>query len=169
MNFLFSKKNCFFFCFFLMKISQSLLVIKDGSKFWSSQMWQHFLTQTKQFDRECTSNQRTIHFIFLWKKWKTAKNGLSKWLCYVKINRIFNFDHQSLIYFPLNYTNMQCLCPSMHFGLLSSNNNLLISLHPHFRTSRGLFRKLSPRNKFRIFIFIIYMATQLTKYTPKLD
>ena len=70
---------------------------------------------------------------------------------------------------PLNYTNIQCLCPSMHFGLLSSNNNLLISLHPHFRTSRGLFRKLSPRNKFRIFIFIIYMATQLTKYTPKLD
>ena len=88
---------------------------------------------------------------------------------FVKINRIFNFDHQSLIYFPLNYTNIQCLCPSMHFGLLSSNNNLLISLHPHFRTSRGLFRKLSPRNKFRIFIFIIYMATQLTKYTPKLD
>ena len=30
------------------------MVSKDGLKFWSSQMWQHFLTQTKHFDRECT-------------------------------------------------------------------------------------------------------------------
>ena len=29
------------------------MVSKGGSKFWSSQMWQHFLTQTKHFDREC--------------------------------------------------------------------------------------------------------------------
>ena len=55
------------------------------------------------------------------KMWKRAKNGLSKWILYVKIKRIFNFDYQSLIYFPLNYTNIQCLCPSMHFGLLSFN------------------------------------------------
>ena len=41
-----------FFCFFPMKISQSLLVSKDGSKFWSSQTWQHFLTQTKYFEVE---------------------------------------------------------------------------------------------------------------------
>ena len=46
----FEKKN--FFCFFLMKISQRLLVSKDGSKFWSSQTWQHFLTETKHFDGE---------------------------------------------------------------------------------------------------------------------
>ena len=52
LNFIFQKK-IFFFCFFPIKTSQSLLVSKDGSKFWSSQMWQHFLTQTKHFDREC--------------------------------------------------------------------------------------------------------------------
>ena len=44
----------FFFCFFPMKISQSLLVSKDGSKFWSSQTWQHFLTHTKHSWGECT-------------------------------------------------------------------------------------------------------------------
>ena len=48
----FSKKNIFF-CFFPMKISQSLLVSKDGSKFWSSQMWRHFLTHAKHFEGEC--------------------------------------------------------------------------------------------------------------------
>ena len=36
-----------------MKISQSLLVSKDGSKFWSSQTWQHFLTHTKHSWGEC--------------------------------------------------------------------------------------------------------------------
>ena len=51
-EFFFSKKK-FFFCLILIKTCQSLLVSKDGSKFWSSQMWQHFLTQTKHFDREC--------------------------------------------------------------------------------------------------------------------
>ena len=29
------------------------LVSKDGSKFWSSQTWRHFLTQTKYFEGEC--------------------------------------------------------------------------------------------------------------------
>ena len=42
-----------FFCFIPMKTSQSLLISKDGSKFWSSQTWQHFLTQTKHFEGEC--------------------------------------------------------------------------------------------------------------------
>ena len=42
-----------FFCFIPMKISQSLLVSKDGS-FWSSQMWWHFLTHAKHFEGECT-------------------------------------------------------------------------------------------------------------------
>ena len=51
-EFFFSKKK-FFFCFFPMKISQSLLVSKDGSRFWSSQTWQHFLTQSKHFAPEC--------------------------------------------------------------------------------------------------------------------
>ena len=46
-----AKKNV---CFIPMKTSQSLLVCKDGSKFWSSQPWQHFLTQTKHFEGECT-------------------------------------------------------------------------------------------------------------------
>ena len=50
---LFFKKKIFF-CFFPIKTCQSLLVSKDRSKFWSSQMRQHFLTQTKHFDRECT-------------------------------------------------------------------------------------------------------------------
>ena len=53
LNFFFQKK--IFFCFFPMKISQSLLVSKDGSKFWSSQMWRHFLTHAKHFDGECNS------------------------------------------------------------------------------------------------------------------
>ena len=39
-----------FFCFIPMKTSKSLLVSKDGSKFWSSPTWQHFLTQTKHFE-----------------------------------------------------------------------------------------------------------------------
>ena len=59
MIFFFKKK--IFFCFFPMKISQSLLVSKDGSKIWSSQMWQHFLTHAKHFEGECiTQSQQTI-------------------------------------------------------------------------------------------------------------
>ena len=50
----------FFFCFFPMKISQSLLVSKDGSKFWSSQTWQHFLTHTKHSWGECTCRQHAV-------------------------------------------------------------------------------------------------------------
>ena len=45
------------FCFIPMKTSQSSLVSKDGSKFWTSQMWQHYLTQTKHFDRECMNRK----------------------------------------------------------------------------------------------------------------
>ena len=52
--FFFSSRKKYFFCFFPMKISQSLLVSKDGSKFWSSQTWQHFLTHTKHSWGECT-------------------------------------------------------------------------------------------------------------------
>ena len=48
-----SRPFWIFFCFFPMKISQSLLVSKDGSKFWSSQTWQHFLTHTKHSWGEC--------------------------------------------------------------------------------------------------------------------
>ena len=44
----FEKKKSFI----LMKISQSLFVSKDGSKFLSSQTWQHFLTRAKNFDGE---------------------------------------------------------------------------------------------------------------------
>ena len=67
-EFFFSKKKIFF-CFIPMKTCQSLLVSKDGSKFWSSQTWPHYLTQTKHFDRECirtfliTVNKE---FVWLW-------------------------------------------------------------------------------------------------------
>ena len=47
----------FFFRFIPLKTSQSLLVSKDGSKFWSSQMWQHFLTHAKHFEGECIPKQ----------------------------------------------------------------------------------------------------------------
>ena len=47
-GFFFFKK--IFFCLVPMK---SLLVSKDGSKFRSSQTWQHFLTQSKHFAPEC--------------------------------------------------------------------------------------------------------------------
>ena len=50
LKFLYQKK---FFCFIPMKTSQSLLVSKDGSKFWSSQTWQYFLTQTNHYAPEC--------------------------------------------------------------------------------------------------------------------
>ena len=43
----------FFFCSSPMKISPRFLVIKDRSKFWSSQTWQHFLTHAKHFEWEC--------------------------------------------------------------------------------------------------------------------
>ena len=60
-----------FFCFFPMKISQSLLVSKDGSKFWSSQEWQHFLTHAKNFEGECNTvvciKVRTAYFLRFWK------------------------------------------------------------------------------------------------------
>ena len=56
-EFIFSKKKIFF-CFFPLKISQSLLVSKDGSKFWSSQTWQHFLTKTKHFTPECVGQKK---------------------------------------------------------------------------------------------------------------
>ena len=42
-----------FFCFIPMKTCQSLLVSKDGSKFWSSQTWWHFLTHAKHFEGKC--------------------------------------------------------------------------------------------------------------------
>ena len=43
-----------FWIFFFWITSQSLLVSKDGSKLWSRHKWQHFLTQTKHFEGECT-------------------------------------------------------------------------------------------------------------------
>ena len=48
---LFFKK--IYFCFVPMKVYWS--VSKDGSKFWSCQMWRHFLTHAKHFDGECNS------------------------------------------------------------------------------------------------------------------
>ena len=48
-HFEFFFREIFFFCFFPMKTSQSLLVSKDVSKFWSSRIRQHFLTLTKHF------------------------------------------------------------------------------------------------------------------------
>ena len=42
-----------FLCFIPIETSQSILVSKDWSKFWSSQMWQHFLTHAKHFVGEC--------------------------------------------------------------------------------------------------------------------
>ena len=49
-----------FFCFFPMITSQSLLVSKDGSKFLSRHKWQHFLTQTKHFEGECSTKSNEI-------------------------------------------------------------------------------------------------------------
>ena len=46
-------KKIYIFCFFPIITSQSLLISKNGSKFWSSRMWQQFLTQTKYFAPEC--------------------------------------------------------------------------------------------------------------------
>ena len=57
----------------------------------------------------------------------------------------------------------------MHFGLLSFDDNLPINKFSSSLQNQGLFRKFSPWKKFRIFIFIVYMATQMTKFTPKLD
>ena len=57
----------------------------------------------------------------------------------------------------------------MHFGLLSFDDNLPINKFASSLQNQGLFRKFSPWKKFRIFIFIVYMATQMTKFTPKLD
>ena len=48
-----TQKKCIFlnrqFSKFFVKISW------HGSKFWSSQMWQHFLTHAKHFEGECTT------------------------------------------------------------------------------------------------------------------
>ena len=60
LKFIFFKKKIFF-CFILMLNGQSFLVSKDGSKFWSSQMWHHILTQTKHFEGDC--NHFKIHHI----------------------------------------------------------------------------------------------------------
>ena len=60
---------CHFECVFLlfpMKTSQRLLVSKDGSKFWTSQTWRHFLTQTKHFEGECN---RPRPFYFTVQNW----------------------------------------------------------------------------------------------------
>ena len=54
----------FFFCFVHIKIIQSLLVSKDGSRFWSNQTWQHFLTHAKHFYSKCTSP--STHFVTLY-------------------------------------------------------------------------------------------------------
>ena len=53
-NFKKNQKKNIFFCFIPMKTSQSSLVSKDGSKFWSSQTWWHFLTHAKHFEGECS-------------------------------------------------------------------------------------------------------------------
>ena len=42
------------------KIWNKILVSKNGSKFWSSQTWQHFLTRAKHFDGECVSIFSTV-------------------------------------------------------------------------------------------------------------
>ena len=91
-DFFFSKKKIFF-GFFPMKISQSLLVSKDGSKFWSSQMWQHFLTHTKHSRGECTNIPkklegtflngklcRFLQFLYLYFVLKRWQNFISKYL-----------------------------------------------------------------------------------------
>ena len=88
-----SRPFWIFFCFFPMKISQSLLVSKDGSKFWSSQMWQHFLTHTKHSWGECTNIPkklegtflngklcRFLQFLYLYFVLKRWQNFISKYL-----------------------------------------------------------------------------------------
>ena len=55
------------FRFIPMKISQSLLVSRDGSKFWSiheSSRWRHFLTCAKHFDGECTLQNCLYSWLF---------------------------------------------------------------------------------------------------------
>ena len=49
-----------------MKTYQSFLGSKEWSKFWSSQTWQHFLTQTKHYAPECTYLKVMEFFITLW-------------------------------------------------------------------------------------------------------
>ena len=53
----FFSKNIFF-CFIPMKIRQSFMVSKDGSKFWSRQTWKYFLTQTKHYAPECRNKSQ---------------------------------------------------------------------------------------------------------------
>ena len=103
-EFYFSKK-IIFFCFFPIKTCQSLLVSKDGSKFWSSQMWQHFLTQTKHFDRECIlQNVKS--------QWLEMRSRLKNFLCHWDSPW---FDKCFLLQ-PLR-TNSELYCSPVHYSL----------------------------------------------------
>ena len=54
LNLFFSKK--IFFGSFLWKQFKVYWLASNGSKFWSSQTWKHFLTHAKHFEGECMSN-----------------------------------------------------------------------------------------------------------------
>ena len=94
--------------FIPMKIIQSLLVSKDGSKFWWNQTWWHFLTRAKHFDRECIhSDNNSFHPLTFYMKivcfvWPKGQN-LSAWLRTQISSESVNFIENSCLRLSSGY------------------------------------------------------------------
>ena len=103
-EFFFSKK--IFFFFFPMKISQSLLVSKDCSKFWSSQTWQHFLTHTKHSWGECTWSENAKKCKH--KQWKLPNDTFYVHFDWLKVQKslinLQNSENGLSLRWNINYT-----------------------------------------------------------------
>ena len=81
LKFMFSKKATKIDEIFTLDLTftikrQRLLVSKDGSEFWSSQTWQHFLTQTKHFEGE-----------LLWVNWFKNESFWHRFTCRKDLRR----------------------------------------------------------------------------------
>ena len=119
-NVVFLSRPFWFFFFYIyipMSTSQSLLVSKDGSKFWSSQTWQHFLTQPNILTGSvciltcCIIFKFESSFIFRSIRKKTNEEvvtwrGLIRWqrITTKWISQYWWCDWITII-------NCQCICP----------------------------------------------------------
>ena len=94
----FQKK--IFFCFFPIKTSQSLLVSKNGSKFWSNQTWRLFSTQTKHFEGECKGKNNRIEWT------KEVEKDVDKSLILSEVSDAMN-DFFISVGYEIQHLNLQ--------------------------------------------------------------
>ena len=80
--------------------SQSLLVSKNGSKFWSNQTWQLFSTQTKHFEGECKGKNNRIEWT------KEVEKDVDKSLILSEVSDAMN-DFFISVGYEIQHLNLQ--------------------------------------------------------------